>query len=149
MVPPTKRTRIGEKAATGNETRQERRTHTLDQFLIPQQIADNPKAHITTSSPATTQMDQLGKLDEPISERTIEMLEQGIEIVVYRLSLDDGITNHRENWHSRILPRLRSFVEGVYRIRSDDDARKLLLQIVVEEGANGIRDTNLLGHTAS
>lgn len=63
--------------------------------------------------------------------------DQSIEIVVSRLSVDDGIMNHRQNWQSIILPRLRSFVDAVYRVRADDDARKLFLQVVVNEELSG------------
>ena len=76
----------------------------------------------------------------PVEGRESEAVDkdnQSIEIVVSRLSLDDGIMNHRQNWQSIILPRLRSFVDAVYRVRADDDARKLFLQVVVNEELSG------------
>ena len=48
-------------------------------------------------------------------------------ISVSRVSLNDPILQHRSNWTHIILPRLCSFVEAVYRIRSTDDLRYQLL----------------------
>jgi len=60
-----------------------------------------------------------------------------IEIVVSRVSMDDPNYNHRQNWQNIILPRLRSLVEAVYRIRSNDDKRyRLLSSLAVVSAAN-------------
>jgi hypothetical protein len=40
-----------------------------------------------------------------------------------RVSLDDPVMQHRQQWNQVILPRLRSFAEAVYRVRGDDDKR--------------------------
>ena len=55
---------------------------------------------------------------------------QKIEIVASRVSLDDPLNRHGENWELFILPRLRSFVDAVYNIRSDDEKRYRLLSSV-------------------
>ena len=53
-----------------------------------------------------------------------------ITISISRISIDDEAMRHRKNWQEFILPRLRMFVEAVYRIRSDDDKRYRLLASV-------------------
>jgi hypothetical protein len=53
-----------------------------------------------------------------------------VTIVVSRVSLDDPIMQHRQQWKSSILPRLRSFAEAVYSIRSDDGKRYRMLMAV-------------------
>jgi hypothetical protein len=50
-----------------------------------------------------------------------------VNIVVSRISLDDPIMQHRSNWESVVLPRLRSFVDAVFAIRRDDGKRQSLL----------------------
>ena len=50
-----------------------------------------------------------------------------VDIAVSRLSLDDPIMQHRTNWESMILPRLRLFVEAVYSVRGDNKKRRSLL----------------------
>jgi hypothetical protein len=62
--------------------------------------------------------------------------KKAIDIHVTRLCLDDDM-NHRKNWKVVILPRLRSFVDAVYRIRANDETRKLFLQIVLQEENSG------------
>ena len=44
-----------------------------------------------------------------------------------RISLDDPVSRHRSSWESIVLPRLRSFVDAVYTIRSRPDHRYRLL----------------------
>ena len=44
-----------------------------------------------------------------------------------RVSLEDPILRHRQNWQQIILPRLASFAEAVYAIRRDDSKRYRLL----------------------
>ena len=51
-----------------------------------------------------------------------------IEIVINRVSLSDSVMRHQENWVAVVLPRIRSFVEAVYRVRRDDTLRFSLLQ---------------------
>lgn len=48
-------------------------------------------------------------------------------IAVHRVSLDDPIMQHRAQWRAVVLPRLRSFVDAVYRVRADDNLRYRLL----------------------
>lgn len=55
------------------------------------------------------------------------------EISVYRISIDDELFQHRQNWHSIVLPRLRSWTEAVYSVRKDDDKRYRLLLALAEE----------------
>jgi hypothetical protein len=55
-----------------------------------------------------------------------------ITISISRISIDDEIMQHRKHWHEIILPRLRMFVEAVYKIRRDDDKRYRLLASVAD-----------------
>ena len=42
---------------------------------------------------------------------------------ITRISLDDPIMQHPQQWTETVLPRIRSFVQAVYTIRSDDNKR--------------------------
>ena len=46
-----------------------------------------------------------------------------LNILVTRIKLDDPAMQHRTNFQSVVLPRLRSIVDAIYNIRSDDDKR--------------------------
>ena len=46
-----------------------------------------------------------------------------LNILVTRIKMDDQATQHRSNFQSVVLPRLRSIVDAIYTIRSDDDKR--------------------------
>jgi hypothetical protein len=48
-------------------------------------------------------------------------------ILVSRVSLDDPALQHKTNWTTIVLPRLRAFVDAVYSVRSRDDLRYRLL----------------------
>ncbi|GAX09770.1 hypothetical protein FisN_11Lh256 [Fistulifera solaris] len=48
-------------------------------------------------------------------------------MLVSRVSLDDPALQHKTNWTTIVLPRLRAFVDAVYAIRSSDDLRYRLL----------------------
>lgn len=50
-----------------------------------------------------------------------------VKITASRISLDDPVMRHRENWYKTVLPRLRTFVDAVYAIRRDDDKRYRML----------------------
>jgi hypothetical protein len=67
-------------------------------------------------SPSEQQTD----CNETISSATVE-------IDVKRVSLNDPIMQHGRNWNEVVLPRLRSFVEAIYRVRADDYKRYRLL----------------------
>lgn len=49
--------------------------------------------------------------------------EHSLAITVNRVNVDDPVLKHRQSWSEIILPRLRSFVEAVYRIRGEDHKR--------------------------
>jgi hypothetical protein len=62
------------------------------------------------------------------AEDSMSLLKpDSIILSVDRVSLDDPILQHRRQWHATVLPRLRSFVDAVYSIRSQDDKRYQLL----------------------
>jgi len=56
-----------------------------------------------------------------------------VEISVSRVSLDDEIMRHRQNWHEEVLPRLISFVKAVYSVRRDEGRRRSLLFALASE----------------
>ena len=58
-----------------------------------------------------------------------------IIISTHRVSLDDPVLRHRHEWGCTILPRLRSFVDAVYRVRSDDGLRYQMLSAFVDSTA--------------
>ena len=49
------------------------------------------------------------------------------QLLVSRVSLDDPALQHKSNWTTIVLPRLRAFVDAVYLIRSSDDLRYRLM----------------------
>lgn len=75
----------------------------------------------------------------PPSGKTNQVPE--VDIFVTRISLDDPLMQHRQNWKSFILPRLRSFVDAVYRVRAKDELRKLFLQVVASEESTSYATT--------
>ena len=60
-----------------------------------------------------------------------------IDINCTRISLDDPVMQHRYNFYDVILPRLRSFVEAVYCVRSCDDKRYRLLRAAAIASSGG------------
>ena len=54
-----------------------------------------------------------------------------------RVSLDDDIMQHRNNWHAIILPRLESFVTAVYNVRSSDDKRYRMIRAAAVASSGG------------
>ena len=73
-----------------------------------------------------------------------EACATSIEIDIKRVSLDDPLLQHRRNWNDVILPRLRSFVEAVYRIRSNDTRRYQLLTAMSNPTGNLLEAWNIL-----
>jgi len=69
--------------------------------------------------------------------------DDGPIMTISRVSLDDPVLQHRQNWERIILPRLRSFVEAVYAIRSDDDKRYRLLAATTASTGSNIGDIDL------
>mmetsp|Transcript_25387 Transcript_25387/g.45976 ORF Transcript_25387/g.45976 Transcript_25387/m.45976 type:complete len:656 (-) Transcript_25387:76-2043(-) len=65
-----------------------------------------------------------------------------IDITTSRVSLNDPIMQHGQNWVNVILPRLRSFVDTVYSIREDDDKRYRLLTAVSSNDNGGDDDVD-------
>jgi hypothetical protein len=56
-----------------------------------------------------------------------------VTLSVNRVSLDDPLMQHRQNWTAQVLPRLRSFVEAVYSIRRDEGLRYTFLQATASD----------------
>jgi hypothetical protein len=54
-----------------------------------------------------------------------------MKIPVNRISFDDHF-HHLHNWRTVILPRLRQWADGVYRIRQSDELRYRLLTYMVK-----------------
>lgn len=73
-----------------------------------------------------------------------EACTTSIEIDIKRVSLDDPLLQHRQNWNNVILPRLRSFVDAVYRIRSNDTKRYQLLTAMSNPTGNLLDAWNIL-----
>jgi hypothetical protein len=124
--PSRKRRKAKEEAVKGSMKADPRHT-LLDNFLSTKNNENEPIEKAESMVP----------MEGTESESIAKDNHQSIQIVVSRLSVEDGIMNHRQNWQSIILPRLRSFVDAVYRVRADDDARKLFLQVVVNEELSG------------
>ena len=61
-------------------------------------------------------------------------------MTVSKVHLDDPVMKHRESWTNIILPRLRSFVDAIYRIRSEDHKRYRLLLANSEDPGGATAD---------
>jgi len=68
------------------------------------------------------------------ARRRRKRTDTAVEISVSRVSLDDEIMRHRQNWHEEVLPRLISFVKAVYSVRRDEGRRRSLLFALASEG---------------
>ena len=60
-----------------------------------------------------------------------------VKITSHRVSLDEPVMRHRQNWNDTVLPRLRSFVDAIYSIRSNDDKRYRLLRATALASSGG------------
>jgi len=61
--------------------------------------------------------------DEKLQQASDTNTTTELSILVTRIKMDDQATQHRSNFQSVVLPRLRSIVDAIYTIRSDDDKR--------------------------
>ena len=67
--------------------------------------------------------------DSAVEQRSNMKIHQGnITIQCDRISLDDQIMQHHQNWNSTILPRLSSFVDAAYSVRGNDDKRYRMIR---------------------
>lgn len=92
------------------------------------------------SEPQTNDVSAAGEVAVTPKEQQADSNEMSssatVEINVKRVSLDDPVMQHRRNWNEVVLPRLRSFVEAVYRIRADNDKRYRLLSGMSDPSGN-------------
>lgn len=98
-----------------------------------------PAVHLKSSSTPTLAAISISEhepdasvaiIPETLKETAIDARDNAnakICIDVTRLSLDDPIMQHRRNWNEVVLPRLCSFVNAVYAVRSDDQKRYQLI----------------------
>ena len=85
-----------------------------------------------TSEDGGGEIEITGTMKEAIeakeSAQEAEAPKAKTSITCNRVSLDDPIMQHRQNWHAIILPRLRSFVDAAYSIRQNDDKRYRIIR---------------------
>ena len=68
-----------------------------------------------------------------------------MDISVIRISMEDPRFQLNQNWESMILPRLKSWVDGIYEIRSCDDKRyRLLMASTSSSGGEEASETQCL-----
>lgn len=109
--------------------------------------AGSESAHVQKNEPAAyvEEIDCANQTDTKQKGKIAELKPAtSIEIDVKRVSLDDPLLNHRQNWNAFVLPRLRSFVEAVYRIRADDSKRYRLLASMSDPTGNQQEAWNFL-----
>jgi hypothetical protein len=77
---------------------------------------------------------QQQQVEESTADTTSPVVDDDVafEIGVNRVSIDDPILQHQQNWNHIILPRLRSWTDAVYTVRRCDDKRYRLLQSMIE-----------------
>ena len=86
----------------------------------------------------STNGDTVGKgLDSKKVTKDSARKTQRTIITSSRVSLNDDIMQHRNNWHSTILPRLESFVTAVYNVRSSDDKRYRMIRAAALASSGG------------
>jgi hypothetical protein len=111
--------------------------HQIDEADIVQVMRKDrpvkPKARVEPKEAPPETLDKCGEEEANQSEKkptppaSQESSKKSITISVSRISLDDPVMQHRTNFTKVVLPRLRSFVEAVFAIRSNDDKRYQLL----------------------
>ncbi|KAL7560352.1 hypothetical protein ACA910_002764 [Epithemia clementina (nom. ined.)] len=93
---------------------------------------NSANANSTRSSGGSINRDDDHDDDDDDDDDDVEL-----ECCVHCISLDDPITGHEQQWNARVLPRLQSMVELVYRIRLDDGRRYQWLLTVSQGSASG------------
>jgi hypothetical protein len=111
--------------------------HQIDEADIVQVMRKDrpvkPKAQVKPKEASSETLYKCGEEEakqsdnKPAPQTSQESSRKSITISVSRISLDDPVMQHRTNWTQVVLPRLRSFVEAVFAIRSNDDKRYQLL----------------------
>lgn len=100
-------------------------------------VGQPPKAVQSRDSalPAAFVEDRLASSDAKIDKKGTKADEAtpSMVISVSRISIDDPLLQHRQNWHNIVLPHLQSWTQAVYRVRKDDDKRYRLLTAVITE----------------
>jgi hypothetical protein len=111
--------------------------HQIDEADIVQVMRKDrpvkPKAPVEPKAAPAETLDTCGEEEanqpneKPTPKTSKEASRKSVTISVSRISLDDPVMQHRTNFTQVVLPRLRSFVEAVFAIRSNDDKRYQLL----------------------
>jgi len=94
-----------------------KKSNSSSSMIVGNAINDNKEAAVTDKRECKNQKDDIGS-------------DVTMKIGVDRVSLDDPQFGHRANWKNVILPKLRQWVDAVYRIRKSDDKRYRLLTAV-------------------
>ena len=82
------------------------------------------------------------KIEDVEEKKNNNRSDVTMQIAVDRVWLDDPRFDHRANWKAVILPKLRRWVDAVYRIRQSDDKRYRLLTAL----SNIAADDSLVGN---
>ena len=102
-----------------------------DAKLVATDVEEDKKPHATEVEGAlpenTAEVPETNEHVSKEKDKSDEELVTAVEIDVKRVSIDDPLFQHRQNWNDIILPRLRSFVDAVYSIRANDSKRYRLL----------------------
>ncbi|CAJ1954481.1 unnamed protein product [Cylindrotheca closterium] len=104
--------------------------------LATEKVQTEAKHSITIGTNETLNEDS-AREEDPGTDKQDAMT---MEISVTRMSMDDPRYQLNDNWESLILPRLKSWVEGIYEIRSSDDKRYRLLMASTESSVAVIGD---------
>jgi hypothetical protein len=103
-------------------------------------LTSNANIAVTEYVPPKDGRDEVESKGEISSDAAV--VTTNIDITTSRVSLNDPIMQHGQNWVNVILPRLRSFVDTVYSIREDDDKRYRLLTAVSSNDNGGDDDVD-------
>ena len=110
---------------------EEHPTQTLDTWLGIQKTSDD-----SNEDSKQTKMEDVEKALRP---NTLSFT-----MSVHKVLVDDPVMKHEQSWKAIVLPRLRSMVDAVYRIRSDDNKRyRLLLAVSTDLTSNSKSSASL------
>ena len=104
------------KKQSGRETQKEHRQYSVA-------IIDTPTTGVLSES-ASVQLDTQDVV--PKNKESGKALSS-MKISVCRLTVDDPVFGHRQNWYAVVGPRLVEWTKGVYHVRRHDELRYRLL----------------------
>jgi len=144
---PTKRVDTQDMAQDGTigtkpvrERRAENDTVANADPIVPSSLTQGASQNNIDESESSERAKELISIKNPNDCESCEMDTESFstQIGVDRISINDPCFRHGHNWRTVILPRLRSWVEAVYRFRQDDCKRYGMLLALASSSSSKI-----------